>query len=254
MKAKATQNQTMVQFHASFQTSLNIFGFTSSSSRSQKETGALINVYCSKKGRGELHKSFFFFLISLLLCLLLCSFLFLLFLRLFFPCVYSSCCCRGHSTVVKPLAKISLALQNCPSSTDYCSQENFCTAWPIPWRYSSLLCFTKGLKTPNRGTVEFCLLYSPVEKKILAPCFMGSLYCSSPVHVYSQWPRRWKPVYTILALLNTWGNVCWLQWRLNFHSIDTRCEKARTPFCPIILPSGRFRYSRLQDEATLSPY
>lgn len=53
MKAKATQNQTMVQFHASFQTSLNVFGFTSSSPRSQKETGALINVDCRKRGREE---------------------------------------------------------------------------------------------------------------------------------------------------------------------------------------------------------
>lgn len=67
-----------------------------------------------KEEERKLHKSLLN-LISLLLCLLLCSFLFLnIFGGFFFPCVYSSHCCRRHSTVIKPLAKISLALQNCP--------------------------------------------------------------------------------------------------------------------------------------------
>lgn len=67
----------------------------------------------AEEEEGKLHKSFFF-LISSLLCLLLCSFLYLLFLRLFFPCAYFSHCCRGHSAVFKRLAKLSAALQNCP--------------------------------------------------------------------------------------------------------------------------------------------
>lgn len=134
----------------------------------------------------------FFFLLSLLLCLLLCTFLFLLFFEIILSLYLLLSLLQRTQCSYQAPGKTQLSLAKLPmvvSSTDYCSQENFRTAWPTPRRCSSLFCFTKGLETPDGRTVECSLLYSLVQKKILAPCFMGSPLFF-PVRVYSQWPRR----------------------------------------------------------------
>ena len=166
MQAKMTQNHTMVQFYASFQTSWNILGFTSSSSRSQKRQSLDYYILQRKRKKGDFINHFF--LISLLLCLLLCtffsSFFSFFFFWLFFPCVHSCHCCRGHSTVVKPLVKISLALQNCPCFflLQITVLRRIST---LPDQYLGTIPFYFVLQNdwrPQTVTVECCLLYSPV--------------------------------------------------------------------------------------------
>lgn len=155
MKAKATQTQTMVQFHASFQTSLNIFCFTSSSSRSQKETGALINIYCSKRGRGETSWIFFFWFLFFFDC---CwapfySFFLQLFFLVFIPLIAAE--------------DIAQLLTPCQISAQPCKTVHGCFFYRLLFSGDFLHCLTNTL-----ALFLFTSFYKRVEDPKQSNCWM----------------------------------------------------------------------------------
>lgn len=152
MKAKAKQNQTMVQFHASFQISLKLVDLTSSSSRSQKKRQELW-LMCTPAKEEEGNFINHIFLISLLLSLIV--------------------------ALLKPWQK---------------------SAYNCPWFVLVWITVLKRISVPLDQHVGVTVFYKWVEelrlnnhwmlftsyflyKKILARCFMSSLYVL-PTYVF----------------------------------------------------------------------